>query len=106
MPMIIHPSTDLNAAAGTTKFPTNKHEKQLQSLRKSCREFEAIYVQEMYKAMRKTVPDSGLFEKSMSSDLYKEMMDMEMAKATAAGKGTGLGEAMYQQMKDKIGSQK
>jgi flagellar protein FlgJ len=56
----------------------------------------------MYKAMRKTVPDSGLFEKDMASELYREMLDMEMAKATAAGKGTGIGEAMYQQMKDKV----
>ncbi len=81
-------------------------DKDLQSLRKSCREFEAIYTQEMYKAMRKTVPDSGLFEKNMASEVYKEMLDMEIAKASAADKGNGIGEAMYEQMKDKVGPQK
>jgi len=42
----------------------------------------------------------------MASELYREMLDMEMAKATAAGKGTGIGEAMYQQMKDKVTTHK
>lgn len=88
------------ATTSTDRSSTSNRD--LQSLRKSCREFEAIYIQEMYKAMRKTVPDSGLFEKDMASELYRETLDMEMAKATAAGKGTGIGEAMYQQMKGKM----
>lgn len=71
----------------------------LRSLRKSCREFEAIYINEMYKTMRKTVPDSGLFKKDMSNTLYQEMLDMEMAKITAQGEGMGIGKAMYEQLK-------
>jgi len=94
------------ATAVTQKPADTRTDKDLESLRKSCRDFEAIYIQEMYKAMRKTVPDSGLFEKNMASELYKELLDMEMAKAAAAGKGNGIGEAMYQQMKDQIRHQK
>ena len=45
-----------------------KKDKELQALRRSCREFEAIYVNEMYKSMRKTVPESGLFEKKGRSE--------------------------------------
>lgn len=93
----------LDAAGASVKKPADTASiKNLQSLRQSCRDFEAIYTQEMYKAMRKTVPDSGLFEKDMASELYKELLDMEMAKIAAAGQGNGIGEAMYQQMKDKI----
>ena len=99
-------SPNIPAAAGATKKPGTSSSKNLLSLRKSCRDFEAIYVQEMYKAMRKTVPDGGIGEKDMANGLYKEMLDMEMAKATAAGKGTGIGEAMYQQMKGKIENKK
>jgi flagellar protein FlgJ len=84
----------------------SKKDRDLQSLRKSCQEFEAIYTQEMYKAMRKTVPEGGLFEKDMASELYKELMDMEIAKSSASGKGIGIGEAMYQQMKGKIENKK
>ncbi|MFH2123549.1 MAG: rod-binding protein [Pseudomonadota bacterium] len=85
--------------SGKQATPANK---ELQALRQSCRDFEAIYIQEMNKAMRKTIPDSGLFEKNMASEVYKEMLDLEMAKTAASGQGLGIGEAMYQQMKDKI----
>jgi len=79
---------------------TDPKERKLHSLRKSCREFEAIYINEMYKTMRKTVPDSGLFEKDMANTLYQEMLDMEMARKTAEGDGMGIGKAMYEQLKD------
>lgn len=76
-----------------------KKAKELQALRHSCREFEAIYVNEMYKSMRKTVPESGLFQKKgMAEDVYRDMLDMEMARQTAAGDGMGIGKAMYQQL--------
>jgi flagellar protein FlgJ len=100
-------SLKIPETAGATNKITPKASKNLQALRKSCRDFEAIYTQEMYKAMRKTVPDGGIFdEKNMANGLYKEMLDMEIAKAAAAGKGNGIGEAMYQQMKGKIEKQK
>ncbi len=100
-------SLKIPETAGATKKITPNASKNLQALRKSCRDFEAIYTQEMYKAMRKTVPDGGIFDnKNMANGLYKEMLDMEMAKATAAGRGTGIGEAMYQQMKGKIENKK
>ena len=99
-------TSNLSNVTGFTKTPDTPSTKKLQALRKSCRDFEAIYVQEMYKAMRKTVPDGGIYKNDMANGLYKEMLDMEMAKATAAGKGLGLGEAMYQQMKGKIENQK
>lgn len=106
MPLTVNFKSVPEVPGSPTSMPKTPSSKDLQSLRKSCRDFEAIYIQEMYKAMRKTVPDSGLFEKDMASELYKEMLDMEVAKSTAAGKGIGIGEAMYQQMKDKVEHQK
>ena len=78
---------------------TDPKDKKLLALRKSCREFEAIYINELYKSMRKTVPESGLFKKDMANTLYQEMLDMEMAKQTASGDGIGIGKAMYEQIK-------
>lgn len=103
MNLSIDPRTMLSAT-DTKSQATDPKEKELQALRKSCREFEAIYINEMYKAMRKTVPDSGLFKKDMASELYKEMLDMELAKQTAAGKGMGIGAAMYNQLKEQLSS--
>lgn len=78
---------------------TDPGDPKLKSLRKSCREFEAIYINEMYKTMRKTVPESSLFESDMANTLYQEMLDMEMARQTADGDGMGIGKAMYEQLK-------
>lgn len=80
--------------------------KDLESLRESSREFESILVMEMYKAMRKTIPEGGLFPKSIATDLYQEMFDMEMARQTASGPGIGIGEAMYRQMAGLIENKK
>jgi flagellar protein FlgJ len=91
-------------AVTTAESPKNKatdpKDPELLKLRKSCREFETIYINEMYKSMRKTIPDSGLFKKDMANTLYREMLDMEMARETAAGDGMGIGKAMYEQLKE------
>jgi flagellar protein FlgJ len=74
----------------------------LESLRQSSREFETLFVMEMFKAMRKAVPEGGLFEKNVSTEIFTEMLDMETAKATTQGRGLGIAEAMYQQMADLV----
>ncbi len=93
----IDPRTVLSTSL--EKLPQDiKKTKDLKTLREECRQFEAILVDQMLKSMRKTVPDSGLFPKNMATDMYQEMLDNEMAKQTAAGKGLGIGEQMYKQM--------
>jgi flagellar protein FlgJ len=92
--------------SNATQPTGDKKTKDLESLRQSCREFETIYVMEMYKAMRKTVPEGGLFEKNVSTEIYTEMLDMETAKNTTRGKGLGIAEAMYRQMADLIEKKK
>lgn len=79
-----------------------KKAKDLEALRESTREFEALYVNEMFKAMRKTVPDEGFFKKDMTTKMFQEMMDMELARDTAKNDGMGIGLAMYNQMKGTI----
>jgi len=93
----IDPRTVVSLA---TKLPdaATKKTRDLAQLRESCHEFEAIFVEEMFKAMRKTVPDSGLVNKSMAIDTFQEMLDTETAHQTAKGQGLGIGEAMYRQM--------
>ena len=98
MNLSIDPRTT-QSIEGARSPELNKKAKELHRLRESCREFEAIYVNEMYKSMRKTVPDSELFgKKGMAEEVYREMLDMEMARQTASGDGMGIGKAMYQQL--------
>lgn len=101
----LDPRTVLSHALAKTP-PQDRKEKDLKALRESSREFETLLVMEMYKAMRKAVSESGLFEKNMANDLYQEMFDMEMARQTASGPGIGVGEAMYRQMAELIENKK
>ena len=81
---------------------TAKTEKELKSLRESCREFEAIFIDQMYKSMRQNLPGDGLVPQSNATNIYQDMLDMQMARETAKGKGMGIGEAMFNQTKGLI----
>ena len=89
-----------------TQPTTDKKARSLQSLKESSQEFETLFVMEMFKAMRKAVPDGGLFERSSSNEMFTEMLDMETAKATTSGKGLGIAEAMYNQMAELVDKKK
>jgi len=93
----IDPRTMLSASRPNLD-PARQKERSLEDLREYTREFEAIYINEMFKAMRKTIPDGGLVEKNMSTEIYVEAIDLELARSASAGRGTGLGEAMFQQL--------
>jgi len=77
---------------------SGKKERQLASLRQSSQDFETLLVNEMYKAMRKSVPDGGLFKKDSATEMFQEMMDMETAKATSKSNNLGIADAIYKQM--------
>jgi peptidoglycan hydrolase FlgJ len=85
---------------------TDKKTKELASLKKLSRDFEALMLTEMLKAMRQSVPDGGLFKKDSSTEIFRDMLDSESAKAASQGKGLGLGDAMYNQMAKQISKKK
>ena len=70
-------------------------------LEKACKDFEAIILNQMLSAMRKAVPEGGLFEKSYGEKIYQSMMDEELSKNIAHGKGMGLGEMLFRQLTSK-----
>lgn len=89
-----------------TQQTDNRKARDLESLKESTQEFEALYVMEMYKAMRKAVPEGGLLEKSNAEAIYQDMLDMEMAKEASRGKGLGIAQAMYDQLAPLIENKK
>ena len=70
-----------------------------EKLKEACRDFEAIFLGQMLKEMRKTVTDGGLTEKSHARTVYEDMFDEKVATNLAhSGRGTGLGETLYSQI--------
>ena len=86
----------------------NKNEKlsaessEHKKLEKACKDFEAILLNQMMSAMRESIPEGGLFEKSFGEEIYQSMLDEEMTRQMAYGKGMGLGKLLYQQLSDAI----
>ncbi len=91
-----------HSATLTRAIPEPNSAKDKAQLRESAREMEAMYIFQMYAAMRKNVPDNGLLPQSSTSKTFQEMLDMELARDMASGNGIGIGEAIYNQLKDKI----
>ena len=68
------------------------------SIKATAQQFEAHFIQEMMKSMRKTVDKSDLLDES-KTEFYEEMMDKEVAMQMAKRGGLGLGDMLASQLK-------
>lgn len=74
-------------------------------LMSACKEFEAYFVEQMYKEMLKTIPESTLSSSSSSTmvDFFKDQAVTELSKQTAEQNGgLGLAQMLYEQMKRNV----
>lgn len=71
-------------------------------LYEACKEFEAYFVEQMFKAMRATVPKE---ESSSASalDMFEDNLYQEYAKQTADSGQLGLAQQLFEQMKRNYG---
>ncbi len=65
-------------------------------LKGACKEFEAVFIEQMIKGMRRTVMKSGLFDGGMQEEIYQDLFDQQVARAMAEGKGIGLWQKLYE----------
>ena len=70
-------------------------------LMEACKEFEAYFLEQIFKGMEKTImyadEDSGSTNQLM--DYYKDQSIQEIAKTATDTQGTGLAQILYEQMK-------
>jgi Rod binding domain-containing protein len=71
-------------------------------LRKAANEFEAIFIQQMLKSMRKTSLESDLLPKSEGEKIFRSMLDEQYARLSAKSGSLGLGQMIYQQLKSNL----
>lgn len=77
-------------------------------LMNACRQFEAYFIEQMYKGMMKTIPKSEETSNYTSSmmDFYKDQMIQSVAEETSnQNGGFGLAQMLYEQMKRNYGVQ-
>lgn len=77
-----------------------------EELLKTCRDFESLFVNQMFKEMRKTIPKDGLIPTSQEQELFTGMFDEEVSKMISNSGRMGLAEMMFQQLRDKSSDNK
>lgn len=76
-----------------------------------CKDFESYFIEQMFKSMEKMIPKDEDEDESSSmssmTDYYKEEMMSkyaEYASGSDGGKGLGIAQTLYEQMKRTYGS--
>ncbi len=64
-------------------------------LKAATRLLEGTFYQEMFKAMRNTVPTGGAIAPSQGEDIFTGLMDQHVADSAAMQSERGLGRALY-----------
>lgn len=70
-------------------------------LKEAAKQFEALFVYQMFTQMRQTVAKGGLLEESMGEKIFQGMFDQEVSIKAAEGGGLGLAELIYEQLSRK-----
>ena len=70
-------------------------------LQENCRQFEALLLNSMLKAMRKTIEKTGLFYGGRAEEIYTSMLDQEYSNIISRRSEKGIAEALYKQLKRK-----
>ena len=67
-------------------------------LRFLCRQLEAVSINVLFQAARRTVPDVGLFSGGFAGEMYQGLADEEYSRLIADRGGFGLGDALFRQI--------
>lgn len=86
----------LNAYKPTATPSVNKSDQS--ALKEACREFEAIFLEQMLKSMRKTVPENGLMDGGMAEDIFEDMLYENYAGKMSESADLGLADMLYRQI--------
>ena len=85
--------------AGSAKAPAQMDGKATDpALWEVSLKFEAMLMQQMMSAMRKTVPQDGLMSAGFANDMYSSMFDQAIAETSSKSGSLGIAENIYRQM--------
>jgi flagellar protein FlgJ len=71
-------------------------------VRRLSHELEAVFLNQLFQAMRESVPKSGLIEKSSGTEMFESLLDQRLASEAAQRMDHGLGEQLYRQLSRRL----
>lgn len=68
-------------------------------IKEVSQEFESLFVNELLKSMRKTVPENEWLNGGMQQEVFEDMLYNEYARSISKSGGIGLGDMVYKSLK-------
>ena len=96
--MTISTDTTMPYGLNMNMIQSSSRSSKASKLNDSCRNMEALFIQNMLKEMRATIPKSGLLSGGNAESLFTSMLDAEMAKSLSAAGGIGLSSVIENQL--------
>ena len=101
-----HSIDGVPAASGQHPINQKTAAQERAALKRVAVEFESLLLNELLKSMRSAESMIvGDEEKSPGSDLHREMMDEQLARAMARGGGLGLAKMLEEQLRQRHGEE-
>jgi len=97
----VTPIDSVRPAAGTAA-PQSRDE--LARLRKTAQQMEGVFVQQLFKAMRETVPHEGVDGDDAGQEMFTALFDEKIATEAPAHWSHGLADAIARQMSHRLGT--
>lgn len=69
------------------------------ALKRECAQLEGVFLQQLLKVMRQTVPHEGVLDGGQGESMFTDMMDQKVADSAATQMQRGLGLALYHQLR-------
>lgn len=70
-----------------------------------CKDFESYFTEQMFKAMKKMVPESEDSSSTSTLNTFEDMLYKEYADSSTEGQGIGIAQMLFEQMKRNYGSE-
>ena len=90
------------AGVGAAAAPPQSEAERLRGV---ARDMEGVFVEQLFKAMRETVPEGGLMDGGSGEAMFTGMLDQHLAAETPARWEHGLAEALYRQLRGRGGAE-
>jgi flagellar protein FlgJ len=81
--------------------PTN--DARTEQLRHAVQQLESVFVQQLFKAMRETVPRDGMTNGGTGEEMFTGMLDEALASAVPPTATSSLTEALMRQLRPRLG---
>lgn len=95
LPPVLSPGSN---AAGTLPEPSDASSVRSGKLEKTAKQLEGVFVLQMLKAMRATVPKGGIVDASDAEQTFTSMLDQKIAEKIPAQWKHGLTDALTKQL--------